>query len=138
MYFKRYSRLKAHPGIDTAPMADVVFQLLIFFMIASSFVMEPGIKVNLPAALTAEAQVEQKIVVTVTAQEAIFINEEPVNLQILEEYLKAALSKNEDQIIIVKADRVVRHGLVVEILDIARSVGAKRLAIATLPLPQER
>ncbi|MFH1784096.1 MAG: biopolymer transporter ExbD [bacterium] len=129
MRFKR----RSHPSIssDATPMADIVFLLLIFFMISSSFIIQPGIKINLPEAATSEAQLEKQLLVTVSKDSKVFINKEEVSLKDLERELKAVFLNMQDKVLIIKADRRVTHGTVVEVMDKAKLAGAQRLAIAT-------
>ena len=119
--------------LDIAPMADIVFLLLIFFMLSTSFVVQPGIQVKLPKAVTSEIQLKKDIVLTITAENIIFLNEQPVTLDELGEALEAAFAQRRDRILIIKADQEVKHGLVVQTMDIAKLSGADRLAIATEP-----
>jgi len=119
--------------LDATPMADVVFLLLIFFMLSTSFVVQPGIQVRLPKAVTSEIQLKKDLVLTITAENILFLNEEPVTLDQLGEALEVAFAQRKDKILIVKADQEVKHGFVVQAMDIAKLSGAERLAIATEP-----
>ena len=71
--------------IDLAPMTDMVFQVLLFFIISSSFVVEPGIKINLPKSQTSELQVHQKMMITIDESQQIFIDKKHVDLENLEQ-----------------------------------------------------
>ncbi|NLB35239.1 MAG: biopolymer transporter ExbD [Elusimicrobia bacterium] len=115
----------------TEPMADVVFLLLIFFMITSSFALEPGISVDLPRALTSEEQPRQRILITITRDRTILLNDDIVSFDNLAGRLEALLASSRDSVLVVRADRDVPHGFVVRALDISREVGAGQLAIAT-------
>jgi len=119
--------------LDATPMTDVVFLLLIFFMLSTSFVVQPGIQVRLPKAVTSEIQLKKDLVLTITAENVLFLNEEPVTLDDLGEALQAAFAQRKDRLLIIKADQEVKHGLVVHAMDIAKLNGAERLAIATEP-----
>ncbi len=119
--------------LDIAPMADVVFLLLIFFMLSTSFVVQPGIQVRLPKAVISEIQLKKDIILTITAENILFLNEEPVTLDELGEALQATFAQRKDRILIIKADQEVKHGLVVQAMDIAKLNGADRLVIATEP-----
>lgn len=123
---------------DATPMADLVFLLLIFFMLSSSFVMQPGIKVNLPAAVTSESQLGKHIFLTVNESYQIFLNEEPIRLEDLPKRFEEVFQTDSDTLLIVKADKVVTHGFVVDIMDIAKSSGANKIAIATQPTVRQR
>lgn len=112
-------------------MTDIVFLLLIFFMLSSSFLVEPGIKLKLPKTKTAEIQAERKLIVTITQDNKIYLNDKLIKLEKLEEELRLLLPLDEERLLIVRADTQVTHGLVIEILDIAKLAGAEKLAIAT-------
>jgi len=119
--------------LDATPMADTVFLLLIFFMLSTSFVVQPGIQVKLPKAVTSEIQLKKDLILTITAENILFLNEESVTLDKLGEALEGAFAQRKDRILIIKADQEVKHGMVVQAMDIAKLSGADRLAIATEP-----
>jgi biopolymer transport protein ExbD len=102
-------------------------------MLSTSFVVQPGIQVKLPKAVTSEIQLKKDLILTITAENILFLNEEPVTLDKLGEALEAAFAQRKDRILIIKADQEVRHGMVVQAMDIAKLSGADRLAIATEP-----
>lgn len=115
--------------IDIAPLIDIIFQLLIFFMLTSSFVMQPGIKVNLPKALTSEVVTAENIEILVTAENVTYLNGKVTTLPELRSILKLAAKRNQS--ILIKADRRTSLGRVVEIWDIARDLGITQINIAT-------
>lgn len=115
--------------IDIAPLIDIVFQLLIFFMLTSSFVMQPGIKVNLPKALTSEVVKLENVEVLITSENVIYLNGRVVNTQELKSILKTAGKRS--QTILIKADKHASLGRVVEIWDLARDMGVTQINIAT-------
>lgn len=131
MKFKQIQKIKIR--LDTTALVDVVFQLLIFIILSSTFVMQPGIKVNLPQAVTSEAQPERDIVVSIMVDGKIFLMDKEVTLTEFPEQLKKVMENIKKEILIIKADKNVRHGLVVEIMDLAKTVGITKLAIATQP-----
>ena len=130
----RFERLKRRTEIrkgqlDIAPLIDVVFQLLIFFMLTSNFVFQPGIKVSLPKAITSEVISSENVVVTVTGQDLLFLNEKPVTIN----ELMATLKENtgEQKSLLLKADTNASLGRVVEIWDLCRDLGIPQINIAT-------
>ena len=131
MQFRRPKTLSTR--LDATPMADTVFLLLIFFMLSTSFVIQPGIQVRLPKAVTSEIQLKKDLVLTITAENILFLNEQPITLEELGEALQAAFAQRKDRVLIIKADQEVKHGVVVYAMDIAKLNGADRLAIATEP-----
>lgn len=118
-------------------LTDIVFLLLIFFLLSSSFVFQPGIKVQLPKAETGEQQSDRSVVVTLTEQGAIFLNTERVDVPQLGPKLAALLSQSSDRVVVIKADRTVTLQQTVQVIDIAKAVGATRFMIATRPMGAE-
>ena len=130
MHFK--GRMELEHGlkqIDIAPLIDIVFQLLIFFMLTSSFVIQPGIKVNLPKALTSEVVKLENVEILVTSENVAYLNGGVVNAQELKVILK--ISGKKGQTILIKADKRASLGRVVEIWDLARDMGVTQINIAT-------
>jgi biopolymer transport protein ExbD len=115
--------------IDIAPLIDIVFQLLIFFMLTSSFIMQPGIKVNLPKAVTSEVVKFENIEILITGENVTYLNGRVVTTQELETLLKQAAKR--EQTILIKADKRASLGRVVEIWDLARDLGISQINIAT-------
>lgn len=115
--------------IDIAPLIDIVFQLLIFFMLTSSFIMQPGIKVNLPKAVTSEIVKSENIDIMITSENVVYLNGRVVNMQELKAVLKIAGKK--DQTILIKADKHASLGRIVEVWDLARDMGVTQVNIAT-------
>lgn len=115
--------------IDIAPLIDIVFQLLIFFMLTSSFIMQPGIKVNLPKAVTSEVVRSEDLEILVSSENVTYLNGKVITTQELKTLLKQAAKRN--QAILIKADKRASLGRVVEIWDTARDIGITQINIAT-------
>lgn len=132
MRFKR-GRLKLEVGeyLDIAPLIDIVFQLLIFFLLTWNFMAQSqaGIKVNLPKAVTSEAIAEESLIVSVTGENLIYLNDEVVTIKELALKLESASSKKRT--LLIKADRKASLGRVVEVWDICRNAGISQVNIAT-------
>lgn len=116
-------------SIDFAPLIDVVFLLLIFFMLTSSFIFQPGIKVNLPRAITSEALSEKNIIITITAENLIYMDGKLVTINELSSRLKNIASFRKS--ILIKADEKASLGRVVKIWDKCRQEGISKVNIAT-------
>ncbi|MFC1594748.1 ExbD/TolR family protein [Candidatus Omnitrophota bacterium] len=130
MKFKRHSQLEhGLTQLDIAPLIDVVFQLLIFFMLTSSFIFQPGIKVHLPPAVTSEVIQEESSIITVSRENVIYLNGKLVTASELKDALAPVAKKNRP--ILIKADRRAALGRVVEIWDLCRELGINRVNIAT-------
>lgn len=130
-FAKHYSITKGE--LNMAPLIDVIFQQLIFFMLTSSFIMQPGIRINLPRAETTESVREQEIFVSVSEKGVIFFRDNPVTPEQLASLLSRESSRSVGVVLILKGDRMSQHGDVVKVMDIARRSGINRIAIATMP-----
>ena len=115
---------------ETAAMTDIVFLLLIFFLLSSSFIVQTGIKVDLPAATSPQPQDSARIVLSVTQDETVFVNEKKVRWSEIQSELETLLEVSDDKLVVVRGDRQLSLGKTVEVMDIARRSGAVRLAIA--------
>ena len=130
MKFKRSVHLEhGLCQIDIAPLIDIVFQLLIFFMLTSSFVMQPGIKVNLPNAVASDVIEEQNIIIVLSVEGIIYLDEKVFTSQELMWYLSK--KENSARPLLIKADKRTPLGRVVEIWDLCRQAGVERVNIAT-------
>ncbi len=137
MNFKRKERETSQ--LDMTPLVDVVFNLLIFFMLSTTFVTTPGIKINLPEASSKELKVQEKEVrVALTKKGKIYLNRKLVTLDDVRKILKQKARINPKMLVIIQADADVTHGKVVQIMDIAKSSGLNKLAIATRPRKRKK
>lgn len=132
MKFKRHAKVEhGLTQIDIAPLIDMVFQLLIFFMLTSSFIFQTGIRINLPKAITSEVIREESKVIIISSENVIYLNGKVVTLSELERVLKAAARK--DSPLLIKADRRASLGRIVDVWDLCRDVGLTKVNIATNP-----
>lgn len=128
MRFKR--KLEIEKGrLDIAPLVDVIFLLIIFFMLTSSFISQPGIRINLPRAVTSEVLQERDVVITITKENIIYLNDRITTMKELAEKLTPV--SNQKQQVLIKADRGASLGRVVEVWDICREKGITHINIAT-------
>lgn len=128
MRFKK--RLQFVKGyLDIAPLIDCIFLLLIFFLLTSNFIFQPGIEINLPKAVTSEVVQENTVVITVTSDNRFYLNEAPITFAELKNRLKHISNKSKP--ILIKADRNVALGRVVSIWDFCRDIGVTQINIAT-------
>ena len=131
MNFKRQRREETR--VDVTPLIDIIFQLVLFFMVSTTFITAPGIQVDLPRSSAQEIlQDSSDVNIWMTNQGEVFVDEAPVNWAALDAKLSAA-SADPQTLVIIKADTDVEHGRVVRVMDLARSKGLNRLAIATDP-----
>jgi len=119
--------------INITSLIDVMFLLLIFFMISTTFLSQPAINLELPEASNADPTRQTPIVIHIDNVGRVFLNDEPMEIPLLGEALRQRLSETTEKAIVLKADSRVSHGRVVQILDIVKGTGAERLIIATDP-----
>ena len=111
--------------------ADVIFLLLIFLLISSSFITHSGIKVNLPASTTQENEYNRNISVTITKDDHLFVDDIRVTWDSLPSVLNQMLVDDPEQVVIVRADEDISLKRVVRLLDVAKLSGTTRFFIAT-------
>lgn len=130
MEFERPKRIQM--GLDISPLIDVVFQLLLFFMLSSNFVSESGFKLNLPRAETAMAQEEKTpVVVFIDDKERIFVDQEEIGLDQLARVLDSEFQSRQSKTVVLKADETVPMGVVVRVMDLARQAKGENLVVST-------
>jgi len=119
-------------GIDLTAMVDVVFLLIIFFMVSTTFIsLETGLPVDLPQAQTAEATPSDLPTVTVTPDERVFVGGTQIQPDALASILQQLIADTGQTTVVLRADATVPHGFVVQIMDVIKQSGAQRIAIAT-------
>jgi len=127
MKFKQHLQIE-DAQLNMVPLINCIFLLLIFFLLTSSFVSQPGIKINLPKAVTSEVVQKNTIVITITHDNRFYLNEAPVTLVELKSKLEKASNAEP---VLIKADRDVALSKVVNIWDFCRDIGMKQVNIAT-------
>ncbi len=136
MSMRKRVRIARRKSIEEAeiiviPMIDVMMFLLFFFMVSSlAMVVQSGLPVNLPKASTSSQHSTQNITITIMRDNKIFLNTAVTTLEKLKDGLKA-LNVSDQNLVIINADKMVTHGLVVGAMDEARKAGVTRFAIAT-------
>jgi len=114
-------------------LTDIIFLLLVFFLLSSTFVLQPGVKVKLPVATTSDVSSEKSIVVSIAKDGGVYINDELVNKIELGARLRQKLMDIGNPIIVLRADKAVIIENLVEVMDIAKVAGAQKFVIATAP-----
>jgi biopolymer transport protein ExbD/biopolymer transport protein TolR len=120
------------PKVDLTPMVDVVFLLLIFFMISTTFIETPGISIKLPESSSkAVAQTPEEIKIYLSREGKIVHKDQEMSVEQLASLLFSFRGKASDMTFLLMADRDSRHGRVVQVMDLAREAGFGKLAIGT-------
>lgn len=120
--------------IEIIPLIDVIFFLLVFFMISTlSMTVNRGLPVNLPKAASSQRDLRESVNITVTKDGELLLNKESVTLQDIIPKVKAELAKAPELLAIINADDQALHGAIVAVMDEIRLAGVSHLAIAVKP-----
>ena len=132
MRFNR--RLKPTVNVNLVPMIDVVFQLVIFFMVSTTFIVNPGISVVLPGSTTSEPVAMTKLVVSIVSRNEIYFNSIRYDLEGIDAALSEISEPEIDQIksVIIEGDRAISYELMVNVLDMLRNHGFKGVKLRTM------
>ena len=116
--------------INLTPMLDVVFIMLIFFIVTTSFVKESGIEVNRPNASTAVADERGNILIAITENNEIYIDKRLIDLRAVRANVERLKAENPEGSVIIQADKNSKTGLLVETMDQVRLAGVENVSIA--------
>lgn len=119
-------------SIDMTPMIDIVFQLLIFFMLSSSF-LTPALKMNLPKADSSQAPEQQRIIVSIDQSGRFFVNQEEVKQEMLKPKLAPLVARAETKAVFVRGDADMPYKYFVAAMDAARKAGATQVNVVHDP-----
>jgi biopolymer transport protein ExbD len=133
----RQQRKKAR--IEIIPMIDTVFFLLVFFMMASlAMVVYRGMPVNLPKAESGQLTRDDSAAITLGKNGETYLNREPTTREALPAQIRSLVAANPNLVVMINADGEVLHRRVVDVVDVARTAGVARLAIAVTPAEPSR
>jgi biopolymer transport protein ExbD len=116
--------------VNLTPMLDVVFIMLIFFIVTASFVKEAGIEVSRPPAATAERQERGNILIAITSNNQIWIDRRQVSPKALRANIERLHAENPGGSVVIQADQKSENGLLVQVMDAARLAGVKNVSLA--------
>ena len=117
--------------INITSLIDVLFLLLIFFMVSSTFLEQPGMKLELPETKSHAAEKIENLILQLTADEQLILNGETIQVDALEKRIRDMLPTVHEKTLVLKADKSVKHGIVVNVMDIAKLSGVEKIVIAT-------
>ncbi|MGA1862884.1 biopolymer transporter ExbD [Deferribacter thermophilus] len=128
----KFSKREKNAGLDInlTPLIDVVFLLLIFFMVSTTFIYTNALKVDLPKAKGDEQTINKSIVIVINNNNEIFLNEKKISKFALYKTLLDLKKKSENLPIILQADKDAKHGTVVYVMDQCKKAGFDRFTIA--------
>ncbi len=127
---RRRDRHDNDPQINLTPMIDMVFILLIFFLVASSFVKEAGIEVNRPVAQTAQTQGRGTIRIALSETGEIWMERRPIDIRAVRANVERMLAESPEASVVVLADTTAHTGLLVQVMDQVRLAGVNDIAVA--------
>lgn len=125
---RRNSRSAAE--LNIAPLIDMVFILLIFFLVNTSFVKETGIDVNRPTAATAMSKAKATVLIAVDQHNRIFLEHREIDIRTVRANVERALAENPDSAVVIVADKASTTGTAIMVMDGCRMAGAKDVSIA--------
>lgn len=120
--------------INVTPFVDVMLVLLVVFLVTAPMLFR-GIDVRVPRTETRTVQPEERLVLTVTKEGAIFVGEQPITLARLERLLAGLRQRNPKAAVFLRADERAAYGAVVKVMDVVKKAGIDRLGMVTEPLP---
>ena len=127
---KRRGGSEEESEVNLTPMLDVVFIMLIFFIVTASFVKESGIDINRPDAQTAEKKEQGNILVAISPSGQIWIDKRQVDPRALRANIERLKAENPQGSVIIQADKESKNGLLVKVMDAARLAGVESISIA--------
>ena len=126
-----HARMKKKPVFMIIPMIDIIFFLLVFFMMNSlQTVAQKALSVQLPQAQSATAPAQMPLIITVDKEGHITLDNKPVTIDEASALMKQHMAENANAAVILQADKDTAHGQVVAVMDMLKSAGVERLAIA--------
>ncbi len=117
--------------INITPMLDVVFIMLIFFIVTATFVKESGIDVNRPQAQTAVVKEKANILIAIDAHNKVWINRREVDIRSVRPNIERLHAENPKGTVVIQADRDSTNALLVQVMDASRQAGVYEIALAT-------
>ncbi|MCY4200944.1 MAG: biopolymer transporter ExbD [Gammaproteobacteria bacterium] len=130
MLFRQRRLPEADEEISLTPMLDIVFILLIFFIVTTSFVKEPGIDPMRPVADTAELKERGNILIAVSRTDGIWMNKRQVRISDIEQLVEAAASEHPESSAVIIADQGAATGTIIDVMDRVRRAGVSNVSIA--------
>ena len=128
-----HPKRRAHIGVQVplTSLIDIVFLLLVYFLLTTNFLVDEGIKIKLPQAKASAPQTEEVITVYVDQQGRAFLGTKEVSMPALFDGLKEMIGGKKDKLVVVRADRAVILNKAVKVMDVVKAAGAGRLCLAT-------
>jgi len=127
------SRGEDESSLDITPMIDIVFIMLIFFIVTASFIKESGIDVNRPGAVTAERKERASILVAIDENGQVWVDKRPVDIRAVRANIERLRAENPEGGVVIQADTESKNGILVKVMDAARLAGVSDVSLAATP-----
>ncbi|MCB1755920.1 MAG: biopolymer transporter ExbD [Gammaproteobacteria bacterium] len=127
---KRFRKAEEDNEINLTPMLDVVFILLIFFIVTTSFVKETGIDINRPSAATAEKKSKGNILIAIRPNGEIWIDNRNIDIRAVRANIQRLKARSPQSSVIIQSDQDARTGILVKVMDQIRLAGVQNISIA--------
>lgn len=133
----RSLRLERQPKLMIIPMIDIIFFLLVFFMLSTLYMVEQRVlPIALPQTASGQHDLNKHVAITVNAQGKIMVDQEEVPLDLLAKRIQAELARQPEALFLLRADRQTEYGRVIAVLDELKRSGVKRISVATESKPR--
>ncbi|CVK21045.1 ExbD/TolR family protein [Sporomusa sphaeroides] len=128
----RSLRVERQPKLMIIPMIDIIFFLLVFFMMSTLYMVEQRtLPVSLPQASAAQADVAKNVAITIARDGAVYVEQEQIPPELFKARIQAQLARQADSAFVLRADKQAEYGRVVQVLDELKALGVKKVAVAT-------
>ena len=127
---REHAQQEEDAEINMTPMLDIVFIMLIFFIVTAAFVKEAGVTITKPEAATADLKPRASILIAVTSSDQVWINRKRTDIKVLRTVLERLLAENPKGTVVIQADQEAKSGLTMEVMEAARQAGAPNVAIS--------
>ncbi|WP_456378125.1 ExbD/TolR family protein [Thiolapillus sp.] len=129
---RRYYQDDDEATIDLTPLMDIVFIMLIFFIVTTSFIKESGVDVNRPSANTAERKEKGNILIAITANDEIWIDKRRVDARAVRANVERLKAESPEASVVIQADKESKNGLLVQVMDQVHLAGILNISIAAV------
>lgn len=128
----RSLRTTNKPKLMIIPMIDIIFFLLVFFMMSMlSMVVQKSVPINLPSSQTAKVDIQKKVPITVTGDGSIYVEQTKTTIDGMIKYLQIEQGKGTEMTVVLRGDKAVQYGTFVQVLDTLKQMNITKIAIAT-------
>lgn len=124
---------KDEPEINITPMLDIVFIMLIFFIVTTSFIRETGVEVNKPDAVTAEPRPQGNVLIAIRDNDEIWMNRQEIEMHEVRTEVERARAENPESAVVLIADRGARTGMLVQVMDQVQAAGINQISVSAEP-----